>query len=253
VDAPDDSAIAGCDPTVASQTLVASGIVAVGNPQMLSATLPTGLATDPNWGLKATLCKQAGYDLTELAGKTVCLFEQDVNQMCQGIPGTAWVVMNNGAVACVYKTVRQGFGINPGVYAANDATCAQFTVAPGATVACQGRSCTEATGPCCPATNMMDRTALCSPDCAPPVTCDGPEDCSDGKVCCSLESTAGLAGAACVNPGRCVAPSRVICHQQADCLASQTCGVPNPMPMYVSPSPSAKPTPWGVSYQVCAP
>ena len=251
-DAPGDTAgVPGCDPAAAAKAMSAFGIVTAGEPRTLSATLPAVLATDANWGLKATVCQQAGYDITALAGKTVCLLGQDITQACQGIPATAWVVMDNGAVACVYKTVRQGFATTPGVYAANDPSCAPPALAPTATVACEGGSCTNATGPCCPATLAMNRTGMCMSSCSVPVTCDGPEDCSNGAVCCSLESAAGLAGTSCVSPAQCTAPSRLICRQQTDCLASQKCGAPNPMPAYISTSGGT--TSWRVSYQVCAP
>jgi hypothetical protein len=250
-----DTGIApGCDPSAASAALTALSITPVGTPQTLNATLPAVLATDDNWGLKATVCRQAGYDITALAGKTVCLLGQDMTQVCQGIPATAWVVMNNGAVACVYKAVRPGFSLAPGVYAANDANCVQPTIAAGASVLC-GQTCTSANGPCCPTTTMMDIAGGCSPKCQrPAITCDGPEDCPNGDVCCSLESTAGgFAGASCVGPAECTAPSRVICHQQADCLSSQQCGVPNPMPAYVPAFPYPVSVNWSVFYQVCAP
>jgi hypothetical protein len=253
-DVPSNTADAlGCDPAAATTALSALGIVTAGNPEMLSATLPAVLATDANWGLKATVCQQAGYDITALAGKTVCLLGQDMAQTCQGIPATAWVVMNNGVVACVYKTVREGLGTARGVYAANDASCNPVAIAPGATVSCDGRSCTNATGPCCPATAMMSRVGMCSPGCSVAVTCDGPEDCSNGTVCCSLEAAAGLAGASCVSAAQCTAPSRVICHQQTDCLATQSCAAPNPMPASITTGPYAESTSWRVSYQVCSP
>ena len=249
-----DTGIApGCDPSVAATAMSSLGIVTVGNPQMFSATLPAVLATDANWGLKATVCQQAGYDITPLAGKTVCLFGQDTTEMCQGMPSTAWVVMNNGAVACVYKTVRQGFGAAPGVYAANAGTCTPSAIAPGATVSCEGRSCTNATGPCCPATQMMNRVGMCWSGCSVALTCDGPEDCSNGDVCCSLESASGLAGTSCVSQAQCTAPSRVICRQQTDCLASQKCGAPDPMPASITTYPYEESTSWRVAYQVCAP
>ena len=257
VDAPppdlgSDTAVAlGCDPAVAAQTLSALGLISVGDPQMLTTTLPAALATDANWGLKASVCQQAGYDITALAGKTVCLLGQDITQMCQGDPSTAWVVMNDGAAACLYKTARQGFGSAPGVYAANDPSCAPPAIAPGASVACEGRVCNDATGPCCPATSSMNRVGMCWSSCSVVVTCDGPEDCSNGAVCCSLESAAGLAGAFCVQPAECVAPSRVICHQPTDCPTSQNCGVPNPMPLAASPYAGSET--WRVSYLVCAP
>jgi hypothetical protein len=254
-DAPDNTGIApGCDSSAAATAMSALSIATVGNPQMLSATLPTVLATDANWGLKATVCQQAGYDLTALAGKTVCLLEQDIVETCQGIPSSAWVVMSDGAVACVYKTVRQGFATAPGVYAANDASCTTPAIVSGTTVACEGRSCTDATGPCCPATMMMSRTAMCWSGCSVAMTCDGPEDCSNGTVCCSLESAvAGLAGTSCVSPTQCAAPSRIICRQASDCLASQKCGPPDPKPAFISTAPYAESTPWRVAYQVCAP
>jgi hypothetical protein len=56
-----------------------------------------------------------------------------------------------------------------------------------------------------------------------------------------------------VTPAQCTAPSRVICHQQTDCLASQTCAAPAPMPVSVSSNPSVQAIPWRVDYQVCAP
>jgi len=126
-------------------------------------------------------------------------------------------------------------------------------IAPGATVSCEGRTCTNATGPCCPATEMMSRVGVCSTGCSVAVTCDGPDDCAPGTVCCSLESSAGFAGTACVQAEGCTSPSRVICRQPADCPASQTCGRPNPLPMEISSIPTVKPVAWRINYQVCAP
>jgi hypothetical protein len=255
-DAQGDTGISpGCDLDVASKTMAAFGLTTWGSAQTSNATLPAVLATDANWGLKADVCRQAGYDITVLAGKTVCLAAQDINQTCQGNPATVWVMMSNGAVACVYKAVRQGYGSTPGVYGATDAHCTPPVIAPGATVACEGDFCTNASGPCCPATNTMNRTGLCWSNCpTAAMTCDGPEDCSNGAVCCSQESPAGgFAAASCVQPAECVAPSRVICHQQTDCVAPQKCGGPNPLPTYVSAYPYPESTYWRVGFQVCAP
>jgi hypothetical protein len=83
--------------------------------------------------------------------------------------------------------------------------------------------------------------------------CDGPEDCGTGQVCCSIESaTAGFMGASCVSATSCGAPSRVICHQQSDCPSTQQCGVPNPMPGYVSGYAYGILW-WRVGFQICAP
>ncbi len=125
-DAWGDSAVApGCDLDVAAKAIAASGVNAVGSPQTLNVTLPTTMATDDNWGLKETICQQGGYDIAPLAGKTVCLVEQGSTQLCQGAPSDVWVVMNDGAVACIYKAVRQGVMLAPGVYSVTDPNCSQ--------------------------------------------------------------------------------------------------------------------------------
>jgi hypothetical protein len=152
--------------------------------------------------------------------------------------------------------VVDGYNGAAGTYTLQvDCTCNQGpTIAPGATVLCErGLYCTNATGPCCPSTTMMNSVGMCGSGCLPlAITCDGPEDCSNGNVCCSLESAAGgFAGASCVGPAECVAPSRVVCHQQGDCPTPQQCGVPTPMPATVPAPPY--PATWRVFFQVCAP
>ena len=243
-----------CNLDVASKAIAALGLTVVGNPQTLNFTLPAVLTTDDEWGLKAPLCQDGGYDITPLAGKSACIVGQATTQRCDGYPANVWVLMSNGAVKCVYKSSGAG---NPGVYSATSPNCTQPTIAAGATVLCGATSCTSATGPCCPAETMMNRLSMCMPDCSPAVTCDGPEDCGTGQVCCSLEYPgADFSGASCVDQFNCIQPSqRVICHQNADCPSPQHCGVPNPMPAYVPDSPPATTMPlyWGVDYQVCAP
>lgn len=253
-DAPKDATpLLTCDAQAVSTVLSPLGIAALGSPRILNAGMPADLAADANWGLKATLCKEAGYDLSPAAGRMVCLIGQDITQRCQGNPATAWIVLNDGAVACVYMTVRQGYLVTPGVYAATDPACAQPVIAPGATVSCEGRSCSSETGPCCPATELMSRVGYCSASCFAAMTCDGPDDCAPGGVCCSLESTDGFAGTACVSASECVSPSRIICGTSGDCLPSQTCGKPNPMPVDRAASAGVTPVPLRINYNVCAP
>jgi hypothetical protein len=256
-DAQGDAGIApGCDLTVASNAMSAFGLITSGSVQTSNATLPAVLATDANWGLKADVCRQAGYDITPLAGKTICSVSQDMTQLCQGLPAGVTVLMNSGSVACIYKHIRTGVMIAPGIWSATDPSCTEPTIAAGATVLCEGSSCTSATGPCCPTTNFMDVVPRCSALCqSPTITCDGPEDCSNGAVCCSVESTAaGFGSASCVSPPECLTPNtRMICHQDADCPSPQHCGVPNPMPAYVSPYSYPEPVYWQVGFQVCAP
>lgn len=259
VDAPTPDApkevgpLLACDARAASTVLSPLGIVAVDNAQVLSASLPADLAADANWGLKATVCKGAGYDLAPAAGKTVCLIRQDITLRCQDNPATAWIVLNDGALACAYLTVRPGYLATPGVYAVTDPACVQPAIASGATVACEGQSCSSETGPCCPATELMSRVGYCSANCYSAMTCDGPDDCAPGRVCCSLESTDGFAGTACMLASQCVSPSRVICRTSSDCQSTQTCTKPDPMPVDRPPSAGVTPVAFRIDYKVCAP
>jgi hypothetical protein len=259
-DAQGDTGMApGCDPAAASAALTALGITPVGAPQTDSETLPLPLTSNgvyTEWSLIASSCQQGGYDITPLAGKTICALGQDMTQLCQGLPAGVTVLMNSGSVACIYKHIRAEDTIAPGIWSATDPSCTDPTIAAGATVLCGGSSCTSATGPCCPTTNFMDVVPRCSALCqSPTITCDGPEDCSNGAVCCSVESTAaGFGSASCVSPPLCLTPNtRMICHQDADCPSPQHCAVPNPMPAYVSPYSYPEPVYWKVAYQVCAP
>jgi hypothetical protein len=117
-----DAAITpGCDLQVASQTVAALGLTTVGAAWTLNSTLPVALATDANWGLKATLCQQAGYDITALAGQTICLVGQSLSQTCAASPDTIWVVMSSGTVKCAYESSSTAG--NPGLYPVGGTYC----------------------------------------------------------------------------------------------------------------------------------
>jgi hypothetical protein len=109
----------GCDVDVAMKTIAGLGLTTVGSAQTLNATLSATL-TDDNWGLKATACQQGGYDITALAGQTICLVQQGISRVCAGAPDTAWVLMSTGAVKCVYESATTGV---PGIYPVNLSLC----------------------------------------------------------------------------------------------------------------------------------
>src|ERR1017187_3354173 len=114
-DAPLDSAVApGCDVAAARAAMAASGLVVTGSAETHNETLPFPIS-GPNWGLKSTACQDGGYDITGLAGQTVCLVKQTIVQACAQAPYLAWAVMSAGSVQCLYKTDDT----TPGVYAVN--------------------------------------------------------------------------------------------------------------------------------------
>jgi hypothetical protein len=122
VDAGPDIAVApGCDLRLASQAIAALGLKTVGDAQTLNVTLPTTLSTDANWGLKATICQQGGFNITALAGQTVCLVGQSIPQACAASPDNVWVVMSNGQVKCIYESSRTAGA--PGLYPVGGTYC----------------------------------------------------------------------------------------------------------------------------------
>jgi hypothetical protein len=126
---------AGCDLHVAAVAIATLGLTTVGTPKTSSETLPPTL-TDEEWGLTAVVCQQGGYDISSLAGDTVCLVEQDITQLCQenpacfgeqdftqlcqGSPAHVVVIMLNGVVECVFKGVNNS---TPGILSVNDPSC----------------------------------------------------------------------------------------------------------------------------------
>jgi hypothetical protein len=119
-DTPLDSAVApGCDVAAARAAMTARGLTLTGPAETLNNTLPSPIS-GPNWGLKSIACQDGGYDISSLAGQTVCLVKQTIVQPCAQAPYLAWAVMSDGVVKCVYRSADS----NPGIYAVDSGfTC----------------------------------------------------------------------------------------------------------------------------------
>jgi hypothetical protein len=113
---------AGCDLDVARQALAALGIATMGDFSTTAMTLPAML-TDAQWSVKSAECSQGGYDLSTVAGTTVCLASAVFNGTCQGYPARVYVLMSNGSVQCIYRALCAGSRIAPGVYSSVDPLC----------------------------------------------------------------------------------------------------------------------------------
>jgi hypothetical protein len=159
----------GCDVAKAAQAVSSAGLVTVSVGQTLDVSLPSDLASSANWGVKEVECREGGYDLSAVAGKTVCLVSFATTTVCQDQPTDAWVVMSDGIVRCIYQAVRPGSDSAPGVYSVHDSLCS----APDAGVpACPGtnpaaRTCRNTTSECIPSscTCGSNGTWGCTEDC----------------------------------------------------------------------------------------
>jgi hypothetical protein len=153
----------GCDTVAAERALSAMGIVPLGGGTISSATLPSDLASDPNWGVKDTECREGGYDLSPVAGKMVCLISFPTTETCQQLPAQVWVVMLQDAVHCIYKSAA----LTPGIYSVHDSLC----------------SWADAGTPPCPGPNPAERTCKdTTSECIPSIcTCGSPGSPNDWR------------------------------------------------------------------------
>jgi hypothetical protein len=102
----------GCDLSAAAKAIADLGLIATTSAETLNATLPSPLS-GPDWGLKAIICRDGGYDISALAGQTVCLVKQPIVHPCEQSPCLAWVVMSGGDVKCVYESDDSVPGLYP--------------------------------------------------------------------------------------------------------------------------------------------
>jgi len=108
---------------VARQALVALGIGTTGATATTSTVTLPAMLTDAQWSVKNEVCNEGGYDLSPLADSTVCLVSQETTRLCQANPARVYVMMAEGAVACVYIALCPGSRIAPGVYSTVDPLC----------------------------------------------------------------------------------------------------------------------------------
>jgi len=87
-----------------------------GDPVTEETTLPDQL-TDANWGLKAIVCEQGGYDLNAYTGQRISLTKYRIIEICDGEPLYLWILTNEDECICAYKTVREDSSAAPGVFA----------------------------------------------------------------------------------------------------------------------------------------
>lgn len=106
------------DPQIARE-LARHGIHPVGAERELEETLPADLMSGAAWGTKIGPCRAGGYDLTRAAGHTVQMLRYEIDDEIRDEPLYAWVVMDAGTLVCVFRSVREGSEMAPGVFPAS--------------------------------------------------------------------------------------------------------------------------------------
>jgi hypothetical protein len=90
-----------------------------GDPETRYFTLPEEL-TDANWGLKAIVCDDAGYDLYAHAGEDIVADRYNITESCYTESLYLWLLIKDDECICAYKTVREDSYLVPGVFAVNE-------------------------------------------------------------------------------------------------------------------------------------
>lgn len=111
--------------SVASEAVILSelqrlNMVTTGQPTQTEMQLPSDLS-GPNWGLKAIVCQEGGYDIPAYAGKAVLLTSYPINQVYDGKePLQVWVITSGNKIVCVYRSVREGSTLVSGIFSVKE-------------------------------------------------------------------------------------------------------------------------------------
>ncbi len=206
-----DAAVAlGCDPAKAAQAVSAAGLTISGEAQTMSVDLPSSLSASANWGVKESACRAGGYDLSAVAGESVCLVSFASTELCQDVPTDAWVVMSDDIVRCIYLAVRPGSPMTPGVYSVHDSTC----------------STADAAVPSCPGSNPAARTCRTTSEECIPSSCScgasGTWSCTTDCLALPLCSDAGTDAGTCPGSNPAARTCRIT---STECIPSScSCG-----------------------------
>lgn len=79
------------------------------------------ILSDDNWGVKELICKDGGYNLSDYAGKNVLLTRYSTNEIYDKTePLDVWIIKDKDKIVCVYKTVKEGSNMAPGVFSVKE-------------------------------------------------------------------------------------------------------------------------------------
>ncbi len=78
--------------------------------------------SDANWGHKALVCADGGYDLNAYAGKEVILLSYNIGGYVSFQPLMVWAILDQEREKCIcmFKTVRPGSGLVPGIFSVKE-------------------------------------------------------------------------------------------------------------------------------------
>lgn len=79
-----------------------------------------GNLSGPYWGLLENICKESGWDLSIYAGKKILESTFPIKEEYGGQLLNVWVLSYGDRVVCIYKSVREGFDLAPGIFPVNN-------------------------------------------------------------------------------------------------------------------------------------
>jgi len=70
----------------------------------------------PFWGLLNNMCRDSGWDLSTYAGKKVLYSNYTIKDKYGNEPLDVWIISSGDKVICIYKSVREGSSLAPGLF-----------------------------------------------------------------------------------------------------------------------------------------
>lgn len=90
-------------------------IVQTSKPSFVKDTIKTEYLNGPNWGLKKSVCEDAGYSLDSVIDKEVLLVNFEIKEKWRDESLEVWAVTYNQSCLCLYKTVGKNSAMAPGI------------------------------------------------------------------------------------------------------------------------------------------
>jgi hypothetical protein len=97
------------------QELKKLNIEVTGPAKQIEETLPAELS-GPNYGLKKIICERSGWNLSAFAGKKVLFTCFPIKEKYENELLNVWVISYGEKIVCIYKTVREGSALTPGIF-----------------------------------------------------------------------------------------------------------------------------------------
>jgi len=109
------SCLLAADNNAAVEALRKLNIEVIGPAEQTEEQLPDKL-NGPYWGYLNNTCRDSGWDLSAYAGKKISSTCFPIQEKFGDEPLNVWVLSSAEKTVCIYKAVREGSSLVPGIF-----------------------------------------------------------------------------------------------------------------------------------------